>query len=57
MLSSDNRYSRGTQREMIIYDNNQLNVVYGGENSLNPKYVIHLAKTLYNKDGNCFFSL
>ena len=55
MLSSDNRYSRGTQREMIIYDNNQLNVVYGGENSLNPKYVIHLAKTLYNKDGNCFF--
>lgn len=55
MLSSDNRYSRGTQREMIICDNNQLNVVYGGENSLNPKYVIHLAKTLYNKDGNCFF--
>ena len=55
MLSSDNRYSRGTQREMIIYDNNQLNVVYGGENSLNSKYVIHLAKTLYNKDGNCFF--
>lgn len=55
MLSSDNRYSRGTQREMIIYDNNQLNVVYGGENSLNPKYVIHLAKTLYNKDGNYFF--
>lgn len=55
MLSSDNRYSRGTQREMIIYDNNQLNVAYGGENSLNPKYVIHLAKTLYNKENNCFF--
>lgn len=55
MGSFDNRYSRGTQREMIINDNNQLNVAYGGENSLNPKYVIHLAKTLYNKKNNCFF--
>lgn len=54
MSTSDNRYHRGTQREMLIYDNNQLNIAYGGENSLNPKYVIFLAKTLYNKNDNCF---
>ena len=54
MSSTDNRYNRGIQRDLLIYENNQLNVAYDKDNTFNPKYLIHLAKTLYAKEGNPF---
>ena len=54
MYPGDNRYSFGLQRELVLYDKNQLNIVYGSNNSFNPKYLIYLAKTLYLKDQNKF---
>lgn len=54
MPTSDNRYKRGSQRDLLIFENNQLNVAYDRENTFNPKYLIHLAKTLYAKDNNPF---
>ena len=54
MSSGDNRYNRGSQRDLLIYENNQLNVAYDKENTFNPKYIIYLAKTLYAKEGNPF---
>lgn len=54
MRTSDNRYKRGSQRDLIIYENNQLNIAYAKENTFNPKYLIHLAKTLYAKENNPF---
>lgn len=52
MPTSDNRYKRGSQRELFLFENNQLNVAYDKNNTINPKYVIHLAETLYAKEGN-----
>ncbi len=54
MSSADNRYQKGAQRDLLIYENNQLNVAYDKENTFNPKYIIYLAKTLYAKEGNPF---
>lgn len=56
MSSTDNRYQKGTQRDLLIYENNQLNVAYDKENTFNPKYIIYLAKTLYTKEGNPFIN-
>jgi len=54
MHTSDNRYKRGSQRDLLIFENNQLNLAYDKENTFNPKYVIYLAQTLYAKDNNPF---
>lgn len=57
MSSGDNRYNRGSQRDLLIYENNQLNVAYAKENTFNPKYIIYLAKTLYAKENNPFIKI
>ena len=57
MSSWDDRYNRGSQRDLLIYENNQLNVAYDKNNTLNPKYVIYLAKTLYAKENNPFIRI
>lgn len=54
MLPSDNRYMRGSQRDLYIFENNQLNIAYGKENAINPKYLVYLAKTLYARENNPF---
>ena len=54
MSTSDNRYKRGLQRDLLIFENNQLNVAYDRENTFNPKYLIYLAKTIYAKENNPF---
>lgn len=54
MSTSDNRYKRGSQRDLLVFENNQLNIAYDKGNTFNPKYLIYLAKTLYAKENNPF---
>ena len=54
MLSFDNRYLRGMQREVCVIEENQLNVAYDKDNFFNPRYISYLAETLYAKENNPF---
>ncbi len=50
--SFDDRYVYGSQRNLLIYDFNQLNIAYDKNNNINPKYISYLAKNLYVKKDN-----